>query len=64
MQFEARLESVLERGLQQIIFILGTAVCFAISDIVRYTGIDRFLMPNGSNSYKQHSVRMQELEVG
>jgi len=25
---------------------------------------DGFLMPNVSNFYKQHSVRMQEMEVG
>ena len=35
-----------------------------ISDIVRRTGIDGFLMPNVSNSYEQHSLWIQELEVG
>jgi hypothetical protein len=64
MQFEARLESVLERGHKQIIFISRTAVRVAISDNVRCTGIDGFLMPNVSNPYEQHSVWIQELEVG
>jgi len=73
MQFEARLERVLERGLQRFIFISRMAVRVAISDIVRCAridrflvrcaGIDGFLMPKVSNSY-EHSVRMQELEVG
>jgi len=31
--------------------------------IVRCAGMDGFLMPNVSNSYQQHSVWMQELEV-
>ena len=54
-------------------FISRTAVHVAISDIVRCAridgflvrcaGIDGFLIPNVSNSY-EHSVRMQELEVG
>jgi len=64
MLFEARLATVLERGLQRIVFLWRTAVQFAVSDIVRCTGIDGFLMPNVSNSYEEHSVRMQELEVG
>jgi len=73
MQFEVRLERVLERGLQRFIFISRMAVRVAISDIVRWAridgflvrcaGIDGFLMPNVSNSY-EHSVRMHELEVG
>jgi len=64
MQFEARIESVLERGLQRIIYIKLMEVRVAISDIVRCTRIDEFLMRNVSNSNEQHSVRMQELEVG
>jgi len=50
------------------------AVCIAMSDIVRFAriakflvrcaGIDGFLMPNVSHSYEQNSVGMQELEVG
>ena len=54
-------------------FISRTTVRVAISDIircarmhgflVRWAGIDGFLMPNVSNS-NEHSVRMQELEVG
>jgi len=40
------------------------AVHVAISDIGRCAGIDEFLMPNVSNSYEPHSVRMQELEGG
>jgi len=35
-----------------------------ISDVVRCAGIDGFLLPNVSNYYQQHSIRMQELEVG
>jgi hypothetical protein len=31
--------------------------------IVRCAGMDESLMPNVSNSYQQHSVWMQELEV-
>ena len=64
MQFEARLERVLERYLRWYIFISRTAVRVAISDNVRFAGIDGFLMPNVSNSNEQHSVRMQGLEVG
>jgi len=36
----------------------------AMWDNVRCDEIDEFLLPNVSNSYEQHSVRMQELEVG
>ena len=64
MQFKAHLQSVLERGLQRIIFILRMAVSVAISDIVRCTRIDGFLMPNVGNSFEQHSVWIQELEFG
>jgi hypothetical protein len=64
MQFEARLEIVREREVPQIRYILRTAVRIATSQIIRGTGIDGFLMPNISNSYEQHSVQMQELEVG
>jgi len=63
MQFEAGLERVLERLHQWFIFLSRTAVGVAISDIVRCAGIDGFLLPNVSNSYKQHFVWMQELEV-
>ena len=64
MKFEARLENVLERGQHRIICILRTAVRVVISDVVRCTGINGFLMPKVNNSYEQHSVRMQELEIG
>jgi len=74
MEFEAHLERVVERCIQDFIFISWTAVRVAISDIVRHARIDRFLdrcaringflMPNVSNFYEQHSVRMYELEVG
>jgi hypothetical protein len=64
MQFEAPLEIVLEREHQRIIFIATMAVRVAISDIVRFTGIDGVLMPNVSNSFEQYHVRMEELEVG
>jgi hypothetical protein len=45
-------------------FISRMAVRVVISDIVRCTGIDEFLMPNVNSSFEQHSVRMQELEAG
>jgi len=64
MQSEAPLESILKRGLQWVKLILRMVVRVSISDIVRCTAIDGFLMLNVSNSYEQHSVRMQELEVG
>jgi hypothetical protein len=64
MQFKAHLESVLETGRQWIIFISRIAVRVAISDLIRCTRIDGFLISNVSNFYEQHSVWMQELEVG
>jgi len=73
IQFEARLNWVLETCLAQCIFTSRMTVHVAISDIarcarkagfpVRYTGIDGFLMLNVSNFYEHHCVRMQELEV-
>ena len=74
MQFEAPHERVLGRSLQRFLCISSMAVRVAISDIVRgaridgllvrCAGIDGFLMLNVSKSYEQHSVRMQELEIG
>jgi len=64
MQFEVRLHSVLDRGLELNIFISRMVVCVAISDIVRCTGIDGFLIVNDSKSYEQHCVWMQEVEDG
>jgi len=74
MQFEARLERFRRDDSNDCLWYLGWQSSVAIEDVVRSTGMDAFLvrhagmdgflMPNVSNSYQQHSVWMQELEVG
>lgn len=74
MQFEACRDRFRRDNVNVSCISRGQQSGVTIWDVVRYTGIDGvllryarpdgLLMPNVSNSYKQHTVQMQELEVG
>jgi hypothetical protein len=74
MQFEARLERSGEMTSKDHIYINDGIACSQykmllgaleyMGFLVRCAGQDEFLQPNVTISYQQHSVWMQELDVG